>query len=161
MKTKILIILTFGFFAFILSSWTLLSQAPKKTILNEETYNVSIPFDEYIFNICSFEMVHFTGTIHTSGKYILYDDLTGIDQWHFNYQGVSGVGMISGDTYHYVGASNGRSDFALNQEYTFIQHEKIIHQGGDNYTMRIISHKTVNANGDVTSDFTHSSLGCN
>ena len=35
MKTKILIILSFGFFAFILSSWTLLSQAPKKNIINE------------------------------------------------------------------------------------------------------------------------------
>jgi len=161
MKTKILIILSLGFFAFILSSWTMLNQAPKKTIIYEEDYNVSIPFDEMIFNTCSFEYVHFTGNIHTSGKYIMYDDYTGIDQWHFNYQGVSGIGMLTGDTYHYVGASNGRSTLIAGQEYTFIQHEKIIHQGGDNFTLKIIAHKTVNTNGDVTSNFEHLSLGCN
>jgi hypothetical protein len=83
---------------------------------------------------------------------------------HFQPQGISGVGEVSGDKYqgtgvtedHFTGPSiNGQFTF------TFVNNFRIIGQGpGNNFLIHENFHLTINANGEVTASHDNFSVEC-
>lgn len=73
---------------------------------------------------------------------------------HFQPQGISGVGSITGDKYQATGVTQDQFKASLvNGVYveTYINNFRIIGQGkGNNYLLHATSHITFNANGQVT-----------
>jgi hypothetical protein len=57
------------------------------------------PLDFPIDARCAGEWIQVTGTIHTVNHFTLQDDGTYHGTSHFNFTGVKGVGLTSGDTY--------------------------------------------------------------
>ena len=70
---------------------------------------------------------------------------------HFQPQGVSGVGLTTGDKYQATGVTQDETNVAAGQETTFINNFRLIGQGpGNNLLIHDVFHVTINANGDVT-----------
>jgi hypothetical protein len=107
--------------------------------------------------------------IHLSGTLLAQSTLTETSSgnveigFHFNPQGITGVGLTSGATYHATGetletttitATGGISD-------TFVNNFKIIGEGSaQNFLETDVMHLTVNANGDVTVIVDKSMIRC-
>ena len=129
-----------------------------------DTYNVKVPIDGTIFNDCTDEPVHLTGTLHVlltetedanGGLYV---------QEHVQVQGVSGTGLKSGTQYRAVGA-NRQEDFYFapgeRREVTVINDSHIISKGSsDNLLMHCTIHLTFNANGEPTADLERVETEC-
>jgi hypothetical protein len=83
----------------------------------------------------------------------------------FNPQGVSGVGLKTGDKYQGNGVTHQVVNVPVNgsspNNVTFVNNFRIIGQGpGNNYLVHQNSQITVNANGTITVDKTHLSVVC-
>lgn len=96
--------------------------------------------------------------VQLSGKlHMLYhttlDDTGGFHmKLHFNPQGISGVGLTSGDKYQGTGVTQENFNGKVGEEYTYINNFRIIGQGpGNNLLVHENFHITVNADGTVTS----------
>ena len=76
---------------------------------------------------------------------------------HFQPQGISGVGMVTGDKYNATGVTQDEFKGSLvngKYEETFVNNFRIIGQGsGNNFLIHEIFHVTINANGEVTTVF--------
>ena len=83
---------------------------------------------------------------------------------HFQPQGVSGVGQITGDQYHAVGVTQDhfKGSFKNGQfNQTFVNNFRIIGQGrGNNFLVHENFHLTINVNGDVTTAHDNFSVEC-
>ena len=82
---------------------------------------------------------------------------------HVNPQDVTGVGAPSGITYRSNGATNTITHMSASGagENTFVNNFHLISQGpAGNLLVHIVSHQTVNANGQVTSDIEKISIEC-
>lgn len=82
---------------------------------------------------------------------------------HFQPQGASGVGLVSGDTYHATGVT--QEEFNINGPLpitdTFINNFRIIGQGPDNNLLvHTTIHITINANGELTADVVNATVEC-
>jgi hypothetical protein len=116
-----------------------------------DTQNFSDPFDAVFFG-CT-EPIHFTGDLHV----LLHFTATGSgnfsSKYHFQPQGVSGVGLVTGAKYQATGVS--QDEYSVNgpfpYEETYINNFRLIGQGPDNNLLIHENlHITVNANGYLT-----------
>lgn len=99
------------------------------------------------------ELVELSGPLHTLITYTINgNNVSG--KFHFQPQGVSGVGLTTGDKYQATGVTQESfKDSLQNGQYqsSYINNFRIIGQGPDNnFLVHENSHITINANGDVT-----------
>ena len=118
---------------------------------------VTIPYDT-IFPGPDPEPIHLTGVMHmmVATTTDAHDGLHSVSQIRLG--GVSGIGLISGATYRASGivqnTMNMKAPFPM--EYTTALHMNIIGAGSvENLVMYMIIHLTINANGEITAEFTH------
>jgi hypothetical protein len=123
-----------------------------------------IPFDIVLApeEACG-EAIHLSGTLlaqfrttETSGGNLAVG-------FHFNPQGITGVGLTSGATYHATGETQGTTTIKAKGGIsdTFVNNFKIIGEGSaQNFLQTDVFHLTVNANGDVTATVERSMIRC-
>jgi hypothetical protein len=82
--------------------------------------------------------------------------------FHFNPQGITGVGLTSGATYHATGVTLGTTTIrAGGISDTFVNSFKIIGEGSaQNFLETDVFHLTMNANGVVTAIVDRSTIRC-
>ena len=82
--------------------------------------------------------------------------------FHFNPQGITGVGLTSGATYHATGVTRGTTTIRGDGiSDTFVNSFKIIGEGSaQNFLETDVFHLTMNANGDVTAIVDRSTIRC-
>jgi hypothetical protein len=123
-----------------------------------------IPFDIVLApeDACG-EAIHLSGTLLAMFTFTATPGGNIETGFHFNPQGITGVGLTSGATYHATGetlgtttekAKGGISD-------TFVNNFKIIGEGSaQNFLETDVIHLTVNANGVVTATVEKSMIRC-
>jgi hypothetical protein len=82
--------------------------------------------------------------------------------FHFNPQGITGVGLTSGATYHATGETLGTTTIRADSiSDTFVNSFKIIGEGSaQNFLETDVFHLTMNANGVVTAIVDRSTIRC-
>ena len=146
-------------------SFKTVSKVPPATVV---TTNEIVPFSTDVFIPCANggagEIVHLEGPLHIVTQTTVNGNNFSSKE-HFQPQGVSGVGSVTGDKYNAVGVTQQQSggSFVNGQaETTFINNFRIIGQGpNNNYQVHTNIHQTVNANGTLTSDVSNTSVDCN
>jgi hypothetical protein len=110
------------------------------------------------------DVIEVTGTLHVL-FHITFNAAGGVTvKEHFQPQGATGVGLISGATYQAVGETQ-QTDTDNGPgpqfEFTFVNNFKMISKGTTaNYLVHDTVHLTVNNNGEVTADVVNSSEEC-
>jgi hypothetical protein len=123
-----------------------------------------IPFDTVLApaDACG-EAIHLSGTLlaqFTSSETPSGNVEVG---FHFNPQGVTGVGLTSGATYHATGETLGTTTIRAGggTSDSFVNNFKIIGEGkAQNFLETDVFHVTVNANGVVTATVDKSMIRC-
>lgn len=129
------------------------------------TTNEQIPFAIVVFVPCANdgagELVELTGTLHVL-THVTIDDQGGLHvKQHSQPQGISGVGLTTGDTYRGTGVTQTEFNATAATEQTSINNFRIIGQGPDNnFLVHSTFHVTVNANGEVTTVVDNFSTEC-
>jgi hypothetical protein len=123
-----------------------------------------IPFDTVLApeEACG-EAIHLSGTL--LAQFTFTDTPSGNVEigFHFNPQGITGVGLTSGATYHATGETLGTTTINAKGGIsdTFVNNFKIIGAGtAQNFLETDVIHLTVNANGDVTATVEKSTIRC-
>ncbi len=123
-----------------------------------------IPFDMVLApeEACG-EAIHLSGTL--LAKFSFTETPRGNVQigFHFNPQGITGVGLTSGATYHATGVTRGTTTIRAKGGIsdTFVNSFKIIGSGGAaNFLQTDVIHITVNAKGEVTASVEQSIIRC-
>lgn len=127
--------------------------------------NASIPFDLFVFVPCAAdgagELVHLQGPIHVLFQFVVDGDGGVHGTSHFQPQGIAGLGLTTGDSYHATGETVDRFNSKVGLTYTFVNNFKIIGQGpGNNFLVHENLHFTVNANGTLTVTVDNFSVEC-
>jgi hypothetical protein len=125
--------------------------------------NVTEPIDLVDTNSCTGEPVHFTGELHI--LFHLTEDANGglHVQSHFQPQGVSGTGLVSGEQYRAVGVTREEAYFPPGElrETTFIDRFYFVSKGpSENMLATTTTHVTFNANGEPTAELFRLELKC-
>ncbi len=129
--------------------------------------NETIPFDLIVLVPCANggtgEVVDFTGDLHILRVSAL--SFTGhiTMKTHSQPQGVSGVGLTTGDVYRGTGVTQEieTAPDGYPYEETFLNNFRVIGPGpGNNFLVHEIVHLTVNANAETTVDFDNASVDC-
>jgi hypothetical protein len=115
--------------------------------------NEKVPLDQIADNPCTGEPVHLTGEFHII--FHTHEDANGgfHAQTHFQPQGVSGTGLVSGEQYRGVGVSGDKfyippGDF---REVTAVSRFYMIGAGpSENLLVTAQIHTTFSANGETT-----------
>jgi len=131
------------------------------------TQNDKVPTDRWEWVECANngngELVHLTGDLHVLSA-VTDDGAGGFHvKWHFQPQGISGVGEITGDKYQGTGVTqwqlNAKPPFPY--EETYVNNFRIIGPGkGNNLLVHQNLHITVNANGEVTAEVDNVKIEC-
>jgi hypothetical protein len=130
--------------------------------------NVRIPYAFQGYVPCAAggagEVIEVSGTLHVR-EHTTYDSNGGVHTMALAHpQGVSGVGLTTGDKYHATGMTMERYNASLAREgsqYTLLNNFRLIGQGkGNNYLVHQNIHVTVNANGEVTADVDNVTFDC-
>jgi hypothetical protein len=126
--------------------------------------NAKIPFAVTVFIPCVPEFVVLTGELHTLIAQEVDSDGGIHVKTHFQPQGISGVGPVTGAKYQGTGVTqehtNDHSSGAF--EDTFVNNFRMIGQGpGNNLLVHTTFHVTVDANGVVTALVLNDSTDCN
>jgi hypothetical protein len=137
-----------------------LARASNASATND-TQNFSAPFDVVFFG-CT-EAIHFTGDLHVLMHFTATSSGNFSAKFHFQPQGVSGVGLSTGIKYQATGVT--QDEYSINgplpYEETFINNFRLIEQGPDNNLLVHENfHVTVNANGDLTAFHDNFSSEC-
>jgi hypothetical protein len=133
------------------------------TSASARAFTQKIPFDVVLApeEACG-EAIHLNGTLlaqfsttESSGGNIEVG-------FHFNPQGITGVGLTSGATYHATGVTLGTTTIrAGGISDTFVNSFKIIGEGSaQNFLETDVFHLTMNANGVVTATVDRSTIRC-
>jgi hypothetical protein len=143
----------------------LLGVSPTLAQATTVTNNFQQPLDILVFVPCARggagEFVHLTGTLH-----ILFvdtiDDKGGVhSKFHFQPQGVSGTGLISGDKYQATGETQGTFNAKVGSEFTFVDNFRVIGQGpGNDFQIHENVHVTFLADGTLTANVDNFSVKC-
>jgi hypothetical protein len=129
------------------------------------TVNTTFPIDLIVFVPCANggagELIEVTGPLHDL-FHMTTDNTGGIHvKVHDQPQGVSGVGLTTGDKYQATGVTQDEFTAVAGQEETFVNNFRMIGQGpGNNFLVHDNFHVTVNANGDVTASHDNFSIDC-
>ncbi|HVG07523.1 MAG TPA: hypothetical protein VNM67_07440 [Thermoanaerobaculia bacterium] len=109
------------------------------------------------------ELVELTGPLHTLISFTINgNNVSGLS--HFQPQGISGVGLTTGDTYHATGVTTDHFKGSFNNgqfNETYVNNFRIIGQGpGNNFLVHENFHFTINANGELTAVHDNFSIEC-
>lgn len=130
---------------------TLAPAAPASAQANAVTTNERVPLELTVFIPCVPENVTVTGTLHIVSHTTVNPDGSFHVVSHFNPQGVSGTGDVTGDQYRGTGVTHQQFNLNVGQTFTFVNNFRFIGQGpGNNSTIHQNVHTTVNANGELT-----------
>jgi hypothetical protein len=138
------------------------------SVTAEVTQNISVPLDGFsVFIPCANngagELVIFQGNLHVLLSFTINNNrVSGKD--HFQPQGLTGTGNVTGDKYQGTGVTQSMFSGSLVNgqfESTSVNNFRIIGQGpGNNYLVHEIAHITINANGLATVFFDSLSVDC-
>ena len=132
------------------------------------TENLKVPIDLTVFVPCADEgageFVELSGNLHTL-THVTEDSAGGVHlKVHFQPQGISGVGLTTGDSYRATGVTQehiNENSGGLPFTDTFVNNFRIIGQGpGNNFLVHENFHITVNENGVVTAFVDNFSVEC-
>ena len=131
------------------------------------TSNQIVPFNQTVWVSCANdglgENVILSGELHELYHYTMNGNSFTF-KTHYQPQGVTGVGQITGDKYKATGVTQDTEtgSFASGQySYTHVNNFRIIGQGkGNNFLVHQTWHYTLNANGEVTAEVDHSTVEC-
>ena len=139
-----------------------------QSVKAEVTQNISVPLDGFsVFIPCANngagELVIFHGNLHILLSFTINNNrVSGKD--HFQPQGLTGTGSVTGDKYQATGVTQSMfSGSLVNGQYqsTYVNNFRIIGQGpGNNLLVQEIAHFTINANGTLTVYFDNFSADC-
>jgi len=128
-----------------------------------DTLSFTEPLDRYVFVDCADggagEFVHLTGNIHSLVH--MTQNPTGglVIEFISQPQGVTGIGMTTGDKYQGTGISRDIehiSGFTPGYVYTDVTNFRIIGSGpGNNFMYQEVFHYTFNAQGELTAWVEH------
>lgn len=109
------------------------------------------------------ELVELSGPLHTLITFTS-NARTFSGKSHFQPQGISGIGIDTGDRYQATGVTQDhfKGSFTNSQfTQTFVNNFRIIGRGpGNNFLLHENFHITINANGDVTTAHDNFSVDC-
>jgi hypothetical protein len=78
-----------------------------------------------------------------------------------NPQGVSGIGLTTGQLYQATGVTLAQFNGKVGAESTFVNNFRVISRGpGSNFLVHANIHGTLNANGELTAFVDHVSIEC-
>jgi hypothetical protein len=134
-------------------------QPPAITFTSNEFLDVT----EFVDIPCAGESVVLQGQLHVLTHYTVTGNQV-VSKTHFQPQGITGTGTVSGDRYHSTGVSQEifKGSFS-NGQYTttMIDNFRIIGQGpGNNFLVHATFHLTLNANGATTATLDRFSVEC-
>ncbi len=142
----------------------LLVSAP---VYAEVVTNVSVPVTIGVFVPCANggagEGVLLSGNLHILARVTVSESGNASIGIHFQPQGISGTGAVTGDKYQGTGVTleNININAPLPFSDTFVNNFRIIGQGnGNNFLVHSTFHVTVNANGEVTATVANFSVEC-
>ena len=96
---------------------------------------------------CTDEVVEISGSIHMVNQVQADGSVVG----HFNYQGVSGLGLTSGKTYQVTAADNIRLSAPFPSSITSVRSFLLVSRGArSNLLVHVAYHITISAAGEVT-----------
>jgi hypothetical protein len=132
---------------------------------NPQTFNEQFPIDYRVANVCGDinEAIQLDGTLHVNSTSVA-DPKGGFHGTsHANWQGVEGTNLVTGEKYHFI--SRGASTFSTNGDLPFTStmttHNNLVGDSSGLILIMQIQFKiTVNANGEVTTQFLHQSAEC-
>jgi hypothetical protein len=138
--------------------------APESTSVTTQT---TLPLNTWVHVSCALggigELVALNGDLHLQ-SHSQWDRNGGFHaEVHANPQGVSGVGLTSGDTYRGTGVTqeslHGAAGQALTQ--TLVINFRLIGQGSAaNFMIHQVAHLTINANGELTAQVGSTEVDC-
>jgi hypothetical protein len=114
-----------------------------------------IPVDGTVFDQCAAglagEDIHLTGEAHVAGQ-ATFDSAGGFHAVdHFNFQGISGTGLTTGDKYQATDADNIEFNGKVGTELIQGLNINFIGQGNvNNLLIHVTLHTTINADGTMT-----------
>jgi len=133
------------------------------------TFNTNdiIPTQILVFIPCANggagEDVLLSGNLHALNTFTINNNMVK-GSYHFQPQGISGMGSITGDKYQATGETQGDFKGAfINGQYqeSSTNNFKIIGQGnGNNYLIHENFHITINANGELTTVIDNFTVDC-
>jgi len=136
--------------------------APRARATQDRT-DIAVFYPEPIVSPCDGEAIVLQGTFHFVGR-VQSDAQGGLHLGSLgNAQGVSGVGLASGDTYRFVYADAFQTNEGANRagELTATLTFNVIGPGPrNNFVAHLLVHLTVSATGELTSEVVGESLEC-
>jgi hypothetical protein len=129
------------------------------------TSNEREPLEVFVFVPCANgnagEFVLLSGTLHVL-SHVTIDGQDGFHvTQHFQPQGVSGLGLVSGDKYQGTGVTRNHLNAKAGEVSTFVNNFRIIGQGrGNNLLVHAVFHVTVTPNGDIATVIDNFSVEC-
>jgi hypothetical protein len=131
------------------------------------TTNEQIDITLFVFVPCAAggagEVIEVSGPLHILSHVTISNSGNFHFKIHFQPQGISGVGLTTGDKYQATGVTQEEfnSNAPLPITDTYVNNFRMIGQGpGNNFLVHQNFHITINANGDVTSLHNNSSVEC-
>ena len=132
------------------------------------TSNTFVPFLVHTFVPCANggagEFVLVSGTAHKQSHQTITENRVITNVISLQPHGMTGVGAITGDVYHFVGTTRVSQSDQLTggaSTLTFINNLSFISRGPDNNLLIHQNiHVTVNANGEVSTFVRHSNIEC-
>jgi hypothetical protein len=135
------------------------ARAQARVIKSNETFPVE--FDT--FSACIGELIHVTGTVHVLSVTTINENGGAHSTFRLTRK-VSGVGLLTGDLYQNMSQTSiyeAAGSDGLPLTVTVIETFRFVGQGpGNDLTVQVTSHLTVNENGEVTVEFTKSKAEC-
>ncbi|MCW3090132.1 MAG: hypothetical protein JWP81_1201 [Ferruginibacter sp.] len=129
--------------------------------------NEKVDIDLFVFIPCANggagEDVILSGPLHILSSFTISDNMIS-GKNHYQPQGISGIGQITGDKYQATGITLDQFKGSLiNGQYetSYVNNFRIIGQGpGNNYLVHSVTHLTYNANGELTAFVDNFSVDC-
>jgi hypothetical protein len=131
---------------------------------NPQSFNEQFPINYRVANVCGDinEPIQLDGTLHVNSTSVSDPQGGFHGTSHANWQGVEGTNLVTGEKYRFI--SRGASTFSTNGEAPFTSimttHNNMVGDSGVILVMQIQFKITVNANGEVTTQFAHQSAEC-
>ena len=129
--------------------------------------NAEIPIDLFVFVPCANggagEVIGVSGPLHFLFQVTISNTGNVLVDTHFQPQGVSGTGLMTGDKYQATGITRSTDTFSTPFPITstFVNNFYMIGQGPDNnFKVHETLHYTINANGELTAFADNFSVTC-
>jgi len=131
----------------------------------EVVENIRVPITEVASVPCAAngagDVVVLSGDLHMLVRMTADQAGGGHATLHFQTQGLSGVGLTTGDKYQATDGSIEEFNFRFGEEVTLVENFRVIGQGpGNNFLVHLNVHVTINANGTRTASVANSSVEC-